>query len=130
MRLHATRHMRVLLRAKMPFFNSWGLELLIPQVQVMYIYTHMWTHTHLLWNLFWEKSYKIYKILMVLTSLPRLQLYDLDKQVALEAVDILDEACEEEVGFMHACTYRHVILFLSCRPSSKLWYYSNLLSFI
>ena len=25
------------------------------------------------------------------------QLYDLDKQVALVAVDILDEACEEEV---------------------------------
>ena len=34
MRLYATRHMRVLLRAKMPFFNSWGLELLIPQVRI------------------------------------------------------------------------------------------------
>lgn len=56
MRLYATRHMRVLLRAKMPFFNSWGLELLVPQ------------------------------------------LYDLDRQVALEAVEILDEACEEEVS--------------------------------
>ena len=39
----------------MPFFNSWGLELLVPQ------------------------------------------LYDLDRRVALEAVEILDEACEEEV---------------------------------
>jgi rapamycin-insensitive companion of mTOR len=33
MRLYATRHLRVLLRAKMPFYNSWGLELLIPQVR-------------------------------------------------------------------------------------------------
>lgn len=33
MRLYATKHLRVLLRAKMPFFNSWGLELLIPQVR-------------------------------------------------------------------------------------------------
>ncbi len=32
MRLYSTQHMRVLLRAKMPFFNSWGLELLLPQV--------------------------------------------------------------------------------------------------
>ena len=56
MRLYTTKHMRVLLRAKMPFFNSWGLELLIPQ------------------------------------------LYDVERQVALEAVDILDEGCEEEVG--------------------------------
>lgn len=32
MRLYATKHLRVLLRAKMSFFNSWGLELLIPQV--------------------------------------------------------------------------------------------------
>ncbi|CAI8054557.1 Rapamycin-insensitive companion of mTOR [Geodia barretti] len=59
MRLYATRHMRVLLRAKMPFFNSWGLELLVPQ------------------------------------------LYDLERRVALEAVEILDEACEEE-NFLEA----------------------------
>ena len=32
MRLYATRYMRVLLRAKMPFFNSWGIELLVSQV--------------------------------------------------------------------------------------------------
>lgn len=36
MRLYATRHLRVLLRAKMPFFNSWGLELLISQVSAQY----------------------------------------------------------------------------------------------
>lgn len=35
MRLYATKHLRVLLRAKMPFFNSWGLELLIPQVSLV-----------------------------------------------------------------------------------------------
>ena len=40
----------------MPFFNSWGLELLVPQ------------------------------------------LYDLERRVALVAVEILDEACEEEVS--------------------------------
>lgn len=34
MRLYATQHMRVLLRGKMPFFNSWGLELLLPQVAI------------------------------------------------------------------------------------------------
>jgi hypothetical protein len=33
MRLYATKHMRVLLRSKMPFFNSWGLEMLIYQVK-------------------------------------------------------------------------------------------------
>ena len=32
MRLYATKHMRILLRSKMPFFNSWGLEMLIYQV--------------------------------------------------------------------------------------------------
>ena len=38
MRLYATKHMRVLLRSKMPFFNSWGLEMLIYQVKYMYMY--------------------------------------------------------------------------------------------
>ena len=33
MRLYATKHMRVLLRSKMPFFNSWGLEMVIYQVK-------------------------------------------------------------------------------------------------
>ena len=32
MRLYATQHLRVHLRAKMPVFNSWGMELLITQV--------------------------------------------------------------------------------------------------
>lgn len=27
------------------------------------------------------------------------QLYDVDEEVAMEAVDVLDEACEEEVSF-------------------------------
>ena len=57
----------------MPFFNSWGLELLVPQ------------------------------------------LYDLDKQVAMEAVEILDEACEEEVH--HVYVHVHVLVvhvIISC----------------
>ena len=70
MRLYATRHMRVLLRAKMPFFNSWGLDLLVPQ------------------------------------------LYDLDRRVSLEAVEILDEACEEEVSSPYLVDY----LVLSSLP--------------
>ena len=58
----------------MPLFNSWGLELLVPQ------------------------------------------LYDLERQVALEAVEILDEACEEEVSFSpltqlsHTHTHIHSIV--------------------
>lgn len=36
MRLYATRHLRVLLRAKMPFFTSWGLELLVTQVRLIW----------------------------------------------------------------------------------------------
>ena len=36
MRLYATKHMRVLLRSKMPFFNSWGLEMLIYQVKYIH----------------------------------------------------------------------------------------------
>ena len=55
-RLYATQHMRVFLRCIMPFFISWGMEMLITQ------------------------------------------LYDTDLEVANEAVDILDEACEEEVS--------------------------------
>lgn len=30
-----------------------------------------------------------------------LQLYDLDKEVAMEAIDILDEACDQEVRAGH-----------------------------
>lgn len=42
MRLYATRQLRVLLRAKMPFFNSWGLELLISQVSAV-VWSNLYT---------------------------------------------------------------------------------------
>ncbi|KAL5486702.1 hypothetical protein EMCRGX_G019218 [Ephydatia muelleri] len=67
MRLYATQHLRVHLRAKMPVFNSWGMELLITQ------------------------------------------LYDLDKEVAMEAIDILDEACDQE-SFLEALVLQHPAL--------------------
>ncbi|XP_070563534.1 rapamycin-insensitive companion of mTOR-like isoform X2 [Ptychodera flava] len=57
--LYATSHMRVLLRAKAPFFSSWGMELLVTQ------------------------------------------LYDKSREVAMEAIDIIDEACEVEAN-LHA----------------------------
>lgn len=47
--------MRIFLRLNAPFFNSWGMEMLIGQ------------------------------------------LYDSSSAIAEEAIDILDEACEEEV---------------------------------
>ena len=34
----------------------------------------------------------------ILLPLPFLQLYDTDEDVAMEALDVLDEACEEEVS--------------------------------
>lgn len=54
-RLYAVQWLHVLLRAHVPFFSSWGLELL------------------------------------------NAQLYDQSKAVALEALSVLSEACEEEV---------------------------------
>ena len=35
-RLYSTSHMRVLLRARVAFFHSWGIELLVTQVQQKY----------------------------------------------------------------------------------------------
>ena len=48
--------MRVLLRAKVPYINNWGLELLV------------------------------------------MQLYDQSKLVAMEALSVISEACENEVS--------------------------------
>ncbi|KAM7369438.1 hypothetical protein PAMP_013707 [Pampus punctatissimus] len=58
-RLYATKHLRVLLRASVEFFSSWGLELLVTQ------------------------------------------LHDRNKTISKEALDILDEACEDEAN-LHA----------------------------
>lgn len=53
--MYATKHLRVLLRASVEFFSSWGMELLATQ------------------------------------------LHDHCKAVSMEALDILDEACEDKV---------------------------------
>ncbi|XP_068166209.1 rapamycin-insensitive companion of mTOR-like isoform X2 [Antennarius striatus] len=58
-RLYATKHLRVLLRAGVEFFSSWGMELLVTQ------------------------------------------LHDHSKTVSMEALDILDEACEDKAN-LHA----------------------------
>ncbi|XP_039875242.1 rapamycin-insensitive companion of mTOR-like isoform X2 [Simochromis diagramma] len=58
-RLYATKHLRVLLRAGVEFFSSWGMELLVTQ------------------------------------------LHDHNKAVSMEALDILDEACEDKAN-LHA----------------------------
>ena len=55
-RLYSTKFMRVLLRAKVRLFSSWGIEMLVGQ------------------------------------------LYDQSRSVALTALSILDEACEDKVG--------------------------------
>uniref|UniRef100_A0A8C9VQ69 RPTOR independent companion of MTOR, complex 2b n=1 Tax=Scleropages formosus TaxID=113540 RepID=A0A8C9VQ69_SCLFO len=54
-RLYATKYLRVLLRANVEFFSSWGIELLVTQ------------------------------------------LHDCTKAISMEALDILNEACEEKV---------------------------------
>ena len=46
MRLYATKHMHVLLRSKMPFFNSWGLEMLIYQVRYIQQSSHEGSDQH------------------------------------------------------------------------------------
>ncbi|XP_077571303.1 rapamycin-insensitive companion of mTOR-like isoform X3 [Stigmatopora nigra] len=58
-RLYATKHLRVLLRAGVEFFSSWGMELLVTQ------------------------------------------LHDHSKVVSMEALDVLDEACEDKAN-LHA----------------------------
>uniref|UniRef100_A0A8C2YVI1 RPTOR independent companion of MTOR complex 2 n=1 Tax=Cyclopterus lumpus TaxID=8103 RepID=A0A8C2YVI1_CYCLU len=58
-RLYSTKHLRVLLRASVEFFSSWGMELLVTQ------------------------------------------LHDHSKAVSMEALDILDEACEDKAN-LHA----------------------------
>lgn len=62
-RLYATKHLRVLLRASVEFFSSWGMELLVTQ------------------------------------------LHDHSKAVSMEALDILDEACEDKVRTL--CLHMH-----------------------
>ena len=67
--------MRVFLRANVPLFISWGLEMLTTQ------------------------------------------LYDMDSEVAEEAIDILDEACEEEVSFCH-----HYLIYFTYLLFTLSWH--------
>ncbi|XP_074611135.1 rapamycin-insensitive companion of mTOR-like isoform X3 [Acropora palmata] len=69
-RLYATSHLRVLLRARVPFFHSWGIELLVTQ------------------------------------------LYDTDTEVAMQAADVLDEACEDEANLQYLVELSPVLLHL------------------
>ena len=55
-RLYTANFMRVLLRARVAFFSSWGIEMLV------------------------------------------MQLYDQSKAVAMEALSVISEACEDEVS--------------------------------
>ncbi|KAI8509714.1 hypothetical protein Bbelb_121420 [Branchiostoma belcheri] len=72
-RLYTTSFLRVLLRARVPFFNQWGVEFLVTQ------------------------------------------LYDKSKTVAMEAIDILDEACEEEANLHALVDMRPSLLHLGDR---------------
>ncbi|XP_065904435.1 rapamycin-insensitive companion of mTOR-like isoform X3 [Dysidea avara] len=78
MRLYATKHLGVLLRAKMQFFNNWGIQMLVTQ------------------------------------------LYDVDEEVAMKAVDILDEACEEESCLIALIIHRPALLHLAEKGVSLL----------
>ncbi|MEQ2214528.1 hypothetical protein XENOCAPTIV_010873, partial [Xenoophorus captivus] len=73
--LYATKHLRVLLRAGVEFFSSWGMELLVTQ------------------------------------------LHDHNKVVSMEALDILDEACEDKLWL----TFVLSILYCMLIPISSLF---------
>ncbi|XP_035698302.1 rapamycin-insensitive companion of mTOR-like [Branchiostoma floridae] len=77
-RLYATSFLRVLLRARVPFFNQWGVEFLVTQ------------------------------------------LYDKSKVVAMEAIDILDEACEEEANLHALVDMRPSLLHLGDKGAMLL----------
>ncbi|XP_019620520.1 PREDICTED: rapamycin-insensitive companion of mTOR-like [Branchiostoma belcheri] len=77
-RLYTTSFLRVLLRARVPFFNQWGVEFLVTQ------------------------------------------LYDKSKTVAMEAIDILDEACEEEANLHALVDMRPSLLHLGDKGAMLL----------
>lgn len=64
--MYATKHLRVLLRANVEFFNNWGIELLVTQ------------------------------------------LHDKNKTISSEALDILDEACEDKVKLNCIVIMKHL----------------------
>eukprot|EP00794_Sanderia_malayensis_P007811 gene7810-8657_t len=69
-RLYSTKFMRVLLRAKTPYFSNWGMELLTNQ------------------------------------------LYDQENEVVAEAIDVLQEACEDEANLQRLIEIRPALLHL------------------
>ncbi|XP_065198170.1 rapamycin-insensitive companion of mTOR-like [Sycon ciliatum] len=78
MRLYATGHLRVLLRAKVPFFHTWCLEMLVAQ------------------------------------------LCDPSHDVSNEALDVLDEACEDEACLHTLVTLQPSLLHLG-QPGRALF---------
>ncbi|XP_071953101.1 rapamycin-insensitive companion of mTOR-like isoform X2 [Antedon mediterranea] len=77
-RLYTTSHLRVLLRARIPYFHNWGMELLV------------------------------------------MQLYDKNKAIALESVDIIDEACEDEANLHSLVQIRPTVLHMGDRGAILL----------
>ncbi|XP_013398176.1 rapamycin-insensitive companion of mTOR isoform X2 [Lingula anatina] len=77
-RYYTASFMRVLLRAKIPFFSTWGTDMLVTQM------------------------------------------YDQDKKVALEALSVLDEACEDEVNLLALIKMRPSFLHMGEKGSLLL----------
>ncbi|XP_038056476.1 rapamycin-insensitive companion of mTOR-like isoform X1 [Patiria miniata] len=73
MRLYATGHLRVQLRAQIPFFQNWGMEMLVTQ------------------------------------------LYDKSSTVASEAVEIIEEACEDDTNLHSLVQIRPSLLHMGDR---------------
>ncbi|XP_022101706.1 rapamycin-insensitive companion of mTOR-like [Acanthaster planci] len=73
MRLYATGHLRVQLRAQIPFFQNWGMELLVTQ------------------------------------------LYDKSATVASEAIEIIEEACEDDTNLHSLVQIRPSLLHMGDR---------------
>lgn len=72
-RLYITTFMRVLLRARSPFFSSWGIEKLVQQ------------------------------------------LCDQSKPVVMEALSVLNEACEEQVNINNLVSHKPAVLHLGAK---------------
>ncbi|XP_033125633.1 rapamycin-insensitive companion of mTOR-like [Anneissia japonica] len=77
-KLYTTNHLRVLLRARIPYFHNWGMELLV------------------------------------------MQLYDKNKAIAIESVDIIDEACEDEANLHSLIQIRPTVLHMGDRGTILL----------
>lgn len=81
MRIYATNHLRVLLRAQTPFFHTWGVELLITQ------------------------------------------LHDKARTISGLALDILDEACEDDANLHSLVHMRPPLLHMGDKGALLLTRY-------